>query len=593
MGRRRALAAGGGVNLDLLDLLAGGTFTRAVATYPQTSASAVVEVGSNARAFEDRGDGYGSHLSIERQWTQQVTDPRGQTTSWSGPTGSGAFAANFAAGPDGANLADRNSATLTGATGKLQTITGLTAGNTHTWSGWGRATSGTSPWQRALLENGGSFLGSHQTETVIETWERESLTRTIGAGITGLIVDPHEGRALGGPGTIATTFDVVTDFHNMVLGRYPLRSSAVSAGVVAPDVLEYADGQWDTRLATERWSCTIYPDWATSELAASESRWILSFGGANDGVRVRNDAGTLRVEALDGGSVVASSVAIGPLPRAAGWRIEVDPATGKITVNGSGGTAVGAFTWPTTGTIRVGGIQGAAAGSGIELDGRISTPRAAAASLPARVAFVGDSLTLGSPASSGTGLGGYRRVIRNRWATDGILGTQVIPVGHLRDANFTWSDHSGVASDTAAMIQTRVNANFGPGLIQPSCWFVLTVNNAGSDVLRDFFIASGGFDLLEAMYLKSHAHIVISTLIACQDATRQARTDAINAALPAIIASFQAAYPAASVTLFDGAAAVGAYSGTNYGDPVHLNNSGYTLFGDALDPVIRTALGLP
>jgi len=583
----RSPAVGGG-STELLDLVAGGTFARAAVTYPQTSATTVVEVASGARAFEDLGAAEGSLLSLERQWTQLVANPRDILGSgWTAGSGGGP-SADAGAGPDGAALADRSVVLGTGTSfSRFQTLT-VVNGSVYTGRIWHRAFGGTSARQWTLF-NGAASGQFDYAASVDATWRRRDLTHTSSS--TSLSLTLHEGRPLAF-GTITAAGDVLTDFANVGLGRYPLRTSAVSAGTVAPDTLVYAGGSYDARIATGTWSVSVYPKWATTELVSGDERWIVSFGGANDGLRFRHDGTGLRVEAVDGGSVVAASQYIGTWARNDEHRITINIAAGVITHNGTVGPTGSAITWSAASNLRIGGIQGAAAGSGNELDARIATPRASAASVVPSVAFVGDSITLGT-GSSGTSLGGYRRVCRNAWVTDGYARS-IVPYGEIRDASFAASDHSGVGGETAAQIETRFSASFGAGTARtPGVVFVMCgMNNAASDVLRDAFINTDYYSLIETIHLAlPSAKIIVTTITPTSDGSYAPRVAAMNAALPGIWDDLEAAYPALATQMsrIDLSAPVGwAYS-----DAFHPNNTGYSIIGATINAAVYAALELP
>jgi hypothetical protein len=364
---------GGAPRVYLLDP-EGGSFTRNAITYAQTSAAAVAEVAVNTRAYEDLGTAEGRLISLEEQWTQLIQNPRDMAgTGWTAKGGSATYTANAGNGPDGSATADRNNFGSGGVNtySQYQTVSGLTTLSPYTCSFWIRATSGTSAQQSTWFRS--TSVGQRDYQASIgETWQRRQMT-DVGAGTTlSLIV--AEGRLISGLSTIVTASDVLSDLHNARAGRYALRSSAISNGVVAPDDLSYAEGEWDTRLATAEWSIYVYPKWATTDLVSGDERWILSYGGANDGVRFRHDGTGVKVEVVDGGSVVCASQYIGSIAKHGEHRITIDVPNGTVTHNDTSGAAGAALTLPTTGALRWGGIHGAAAGSGKEVSARCARP---------------------------------------------------------------------------------------------------------------------------------------------------------------------------------------------------------------------------
>lgn len=115
------------------------------------------------------------------------------------------------------------------------------------------------------------------------------------------------------------------------------------------------------RMRTATW-------WNDADLVASDERWLLSFGGASNGIRVRNDAGSVKLEAVAGGAVTASLVLSG-LSRRSPVYVSWDPSAGTVSWDGTTGAVGTPWTWPGV-SVRVGGILGGAS----EWDGGVDLP---------------------------------------------------------------------------------------------------------------------------------------------------------------------------------------------------------------------------
>lgn len=373
MRRARARGVGAGGRIYLLDLVNGGTFTRSTASFYQTSASTVAEALADVRCIENVGNVEGALISLERQWTQIIDTPRDITgAGWSAKGVNASTTVDAGNGPDGSAVADRSDVTggLSGSFSAFNTTAGVTTAIPYTASLWIRAFSGTSESQITWFRS--TSVGQVDYRASIgETWGRRQLTDQ-GAG-TSLSLIIHEGRVISGLGTIASSGDVLSDLHNVVQGAYAFRPVSLGAGsVVAPDTLTFS--AYDARLLTALWSTRIYPKWATTDLVSGDERWLYSWDGSNDGIRIRHDGTAPRVELLDGGVVVMNSAYIGTVEKNGEHRISFDLPNARIIHNDTGGPVGTTPAWGTPTNLRVGGIFGALAAAGEELDGRMTAP---------------------------------------------------------------------------------------------------------------------------------------------------------------------------------------------------------------------------
>ena len=370
---------GGGVppTVYLLDS-AASTFTRSTTTFRQTTAATLAAVSANVRAVEDLGDGWGELSSIERQWSQIIPNPRAVTgVGWVGP-GAGSSCALDATvpGPDGTSLAFRSQVGASGTYSKALApdVVPITSGQKYASSIWVRAKSGSSPYQGVFIASVVSGTSDY-IASLPATWQRRKMQApAAGDALASFYITSAGALAnITPPAIVVTTaMDILTDLMNARVGAYPLRSVDTTS-TQAPDDWQWANGAWDTRLATGSWSMYCVPRYASTDLASGDVRYLLTFGAVTDGVRLRHDGTGVLVECLDGGVVVTTS---GYLTFAATDRVAITVATqtSKITVNGVSGANAAALTWPTTGALRLGGICAAAEGSGEEIDGRISLP---------------------------------------------------------------------------------------------------------------------------------------------------------------------------------------------------------------------------
>jgi hypothetical protein len=169
---------------------------------------------------------------------------------------------------------------------------------------------------------------------------------------------------------VAQSLDLIVDLAHAEQGRYP--TSSVRSGARDRDVAQWAPTEVPRalRAAASRWS--VRPIWSTTALVSGDIRTIASFGGSTDVLRVRHTGTDVRVEAVVGGVVKASSAAVawasqflGPVTIA----IAVDPVAATITVNGVTGAVGTAWEWPAS-FFRLGGTWGGAS----EFDGGIALP---------------------------------------------------------------------------------------------------------------------------------------------------------------------------------------------------------------------------
>lgn len=521
----RSPGAPGGGAIELLDLVSGGTFTRATVGWYQTSASALAEAAINARRFANFGGAEGAKLLIERQHTNSVVQSR-DITGWTAGS-SVTTTGNAEAGPDGAVLADRSQVSSGGFSRYRVSLPGSIG--CASWWVKRMTGAGSGAWQ-GLIGNTGALTG--QVATVGETWERRVIVNTFVTASNILV--PADGRTVAvtaGDALTAQALDLLTDFHQWDAGvRYP-RSPVVTAGSTAtcnPDNLSWASGAWDTRLATDTWTIDVWPLFASTEIVSGDVRWLMSFGSGNDGLRIRHDGTGVRVECVDGGSVVTS----GPylvFDRDERLRITIEPSVSRVTVDGVSGGAGAALTWPTAVTLRLGGIAGAAVGSGEEADARVDAPflGEGATDFIATTLFLGDSITVGADSTNSNGF-------KARVSADAAAaGKAYRNVGPYRTGTLFDVDHSGIAGNTISQMEARIATDVTP--YRPR----VVVIHAGTN---DLGTGVPGMQAdLESLLVAVRAALPSAYLVICEIPERVSYVSTVNDyndnAIPAAVAA--------------------------------------------------------
>lgn len=326
------------------------TFARASDALYQTGAhtdggsSYISTATTDVLVLENLGDGAGSLARFEKAATNYLQRNREIGSSPWGTTGSATITADLG-GPTGSD-AERIEV-ATGGNERYQTtsLLGWAAS-----SGYVRATSGTPDHWLGVWD--GSFKVS--SVTLSTTYQRIIAAASNTAGY----FYPCSGQAAGS--TSAGARDVRVSLTQHEAGRYAT-SPIVTAGASATraaDSLTLASASVPADLLTAKGQFAEFsPVWGTADLTSGDERWLLSLGGASNGIRVRHDGSNVLLEALAGGSVkasksfgtVAKNALVGPLA----W----DPAAGIVYIDGVAGTTGTAWTWSAA-DLRVGGQQG-------------------------------------------------------------------------------------------------------------------------------------------------------------------------------------------------------------------------------------------
>lgn len=299
---------------------------------------------------ENRGDGGGALALFEGSRTNVAL--RSQELDGGGWTTAGTVTKTAGlGGPDG-NNAER----LQAASGThiLYQSINFTAGR---WalSAWARATSGTSA--HFLIYYDGSSVYDGPSATLTTTYQRMANAQTVGTGAGNIEV--IDGRNVGS--FLAGARDARLDLVQLEAGRFA--SSAIrTAGATATrsaDTLTMTTGIPPALLSRRGEFAMVSPVFGTADLTSGDVFWLLSIGGGSDGIRIRHTGTDVRVEAVAGGSVVASSAAQTWSAHALVGPVSWDPVAGLVYVNGTAGAAGTPWSWSSA-SVRVGGIHGGA-----------------------------------------------------------------------------------------------------------------------------------------------------------------------------------------------------------------------------------------
>lgn len=378
-----------GAGAVLLDLSAGstlGTFTRAsVGTY-QTSANTIHSVAADTRRWEDRGDGYGPLLLLEGAATNINTESEDidSGSAWGQEYLTGTD--GYMAAPDGSIEGDRLVSSASGAGYNREFLYALIgASSTYTFSVWYRdGTVNTGAHDYSIGISVRESVGSTLVYTTVDipptgSWTRASVTKT-GEGTTeGYSMLYVNDNGQSGP-RAAVGDDVVYYGAQLELGRFAtsyIVSTSGSSTTRAADSWTINNSSVPVVMKTGRWQWAVCPLFADTDLVSGDIYVLMGVYTTANALRIRHDGTGVRVEAYEASTVRAYSGYL-TFSRHQRLTITIDCAAGTIGVTGATtGDGVGAtgtaWTWPTSGTVRIGGNVGATA----EAFCRVASPRTA------------------------------------------------------------------------------------------------------------------------------------------------------------------------------------------------------------------------
>lgn len=343
-----------------LDLTSGGTFARTLegsyqtrAPTDGTSAFLAWAASDVRRASEDRGDGLGACLLMEKAATNYVLRSRElENAAWG--AGTGTTTADQNGGPLGDGLTDRCTVT-SGQYGNYQTAPGPAGQISCT--AWVRGVSGGTHQIYTVHAPAGLVPLAAHALSVASTYVRNE---TGGTAINTSGLNPIVGldeTAVGGQSAQAQ--DCYVDLVQLEAGYYPTSAiRTTSASVTRPaDTLSYASGSYPAGFLTRGVVIVFAPDASSAEIVSASEDWRLVQVGASDHVRIRNVTGTCKAELVCGGSVVAAlSITFS---RGQALTITARPSAGSLTVSGAttgNGTSTGTgAAWASDETLYVGG----------------------------------------------------------------------------------------------------------------------------------------------------------------------------------------------------------------------------------------------
>lgn len=345
-----------------LDMTTGGTFARALegayytAAPTDGSSSFISWASSGTRRVENRGDGKGSCLLMERAATNYILRSRElENAAWT--AGGATVTADQNGGPDASGTSDRDQI-ASAAYGPYQVTPG--PGGQVVCSAWVRHVSGSGTNQIYLFGTGGTAGIRANPISITTTYVRNEAG---GVAVTDSGMIPADGRNLAGSGVpgggSAHAEDDYIDLVQLEAGYYPTSAiRTTSASVTRPaDTLSYASGDYPAAFLTDGVVIVFAPDASGAEIVSANEDWRLLQVGANDYVRIRNVTGTCKAELVCGGSIVAAlSITFS---RGQALTITAKPSAGSITVSGAttgDGTNTGTgAAWASSATLYVGG----------------------------------------------------------------------------------------------------------------------------------------------------------------------------------------------------------------------------------------------
>jgi hypothetical protein len=385
--------------------LTKGDFSRPLAAFGQVGASTDGLIAFlrlfdvDERRIEDRGDGFGRCLLMEKESTNRLLFSRDITNAvgWALP-GAAAVTGNAGTSPDGTTSADR--VVATGSTfSPGQSLTGLLA-NPHTLSAYGRAFSGTTDWET----NYGPFPYTAWSGVITTIWVRKRETKAT----TGGNLYAEDGTLAGGP-PLATAGDVLVDLWQAEDGPYatsPIPTNGAPA-TRPPDRFSHADGTYPPGFLTVGFDSPLVFGASSAELDESGETWVIAGSASGDTLHVIGVGGgacqfVLRTGGVDevvaGPCTWSAAQAITVMTRIGAGEIEILGATtGNGTYTGGTGTA-----WASGNRFYVGGDSAGANNVGELRFIGVKIVQTAATPLPANsvapilsgVVKTGNSLTI-------------------------------------------------------------------------------------------------------------------------------------------------------------------------------------------------------
>ena len=345
---------GGGVRVPTVRL-STGAFARALAALQRDSDPAsgafMTSVGLNVLRYETLASG-GRLALVESAATTGAKNNRNRAGSgWN--AGSSVVETSGQIGPDGVASAYREEVSSGGFSPWLTTVATSGPFVASQWIKRGGANTS----KHAQAYNGAIFTHSESDTGLTAVWQRDVIRIATGTSGTYVPVDGRTGAVIA-----AGARDVVSDLVQLEAGRFATSAiiNATGASLTRPaDTLTWAAAP--AALLSQRCGFDhVRPIFtSTLEVVNGDAFWLLSIGGASDGIVLRQASGILTIDAVVGGVTRAQSQPLATLADETLGSVVWDPAAGVIYVDGTPGPTGTPWTW-SAGALRVGGIYGGA-----------------------------------------------------------------------------------------------------------------------------------------------------------------------------------------------------------------------------------------
>ncbi len=353
-GRGGMRRGGGGAPLPFVPL-ASGTFARALVAYQRnsdpTSGAFYAQVAANALRYETLTSG-GRLALIEGARTNNVKNSRDRAAAgWN--AGSLVTETASQTGIDGVASAYREEVSSGGFARFPTTI--ATAGP-FVASQWEKR-GGSNTTYHSQVSNG-AFIHAESPTGLLTTWLRTPIRAPSGTSGNYILTDGRTGVVDTGTGPR----DTVSDFPQIETGRFassPILNDGATGKTRPADTLTWAAAPAGLLSDTHGFR-HVRPIWySTLEVADADEFWLMSIVDGSNGVRIKQTAGVITIEAVAGGVVKASSPPFTTLADTDLGSVVWAPAAGLVYLNGTAGPAGAAWAWGA-GALRIGGVYGAA-----------------------------------------------------------------------------------------------------------------------------------------------------------------------------------------------------------------------------------------
>jgi len=368
---------------------------------PSSSGIFMQTAAPMAPRYENRGDGAGNLLLIEEARTSFNARSRAfQASSWAAH-GSSSITSAYVAGPDGNFFANRIQAPNDANSWRQNINVQHPTTAPICFSVYVRSAIGGSGSAAGYLYTGGSVATEKAFGVLAttSTWTRyDMVVPTYAAECAIFIGDNTNLTSISG--VAAGARDAVYDFTQTELGTYPtspIRQSGIGGTLgMTRDADVMTAVTFSNSLFTVPGQFTQFsPIFSSAEVTSGSSGWLFTIDDVNNGVRWRHNGTNVVIEAVQSGSVKATSNALTFSRHALLGAVSWNPSAGTVSVSGTAGSAGTPWTWSGS-KVRIGGIY---SGSG-EVNGRLGAfgptgiqPYVLSTTSSLDVMWIGDSIT--------------------------------------------------------------------------------------------------------------------------------------------------------------------------------------------------------